>query len=71
MRALLLDLVDYSNLWISFASLRAALFRLGFLFPMFLRAQLTAFFTKFRLSVAPFFINGNNVMNFSSSVFFN
>jgi len=53
--------------WISLAAFMVALFRFGFLFPMFLSAQLTAFLTKFRSSVAPRLITGNNLMNFSSS----
>src|SRR3989337_1908016 len=51
---------------VSFASEMAASLRQRFLFPMFLKAQFTAFFTKFRSSVAPLFITGNTLMKSSS-----
>jgi len=61
-------LADFVPLFrISWASLNASLLRDGFLFPMFLRAQLTAFFIELRSSNAPLAMTGNKPANRVSS----
>jgi len=49
--------------WICWAVWIAALFRVALRFPICRKAQLTAFLTKFRLSVDSLFIMGRNFKN--------